>query len=54
MNEDELEQLCLNWFRDNNRDITYGPTLPRTQTTRKALFPPPEADVWQDSRQYKQ
>ncbi|HJH31560.1 MAG TPA: type I restriction endonuclease subunit R [Methanosarcinaceae archaeon] len=27
MNEDELEQLCLNWFRDNSWDIAYGPDI---------------------------
>ena len=27
MNEDELEQLCLNWFRANNWDIAYGPDI---------------------------
>ena len=27
MNEDELEQLCLNWFRNNSWDIAYGPDI---------------------------
>ena len=27
MNEDELEQLCLNWFRDNSWDVAYGPDI---------------------------
>ena len=27
MNEDELEQLCFNWFRDNNWDTAYGPDI---------------------------
>ena len=27
MNEDELEQFCLNWFRDNGWDIAYGPDI---------------------------
>jgi type I restriction enzyme R subunit len=27
MNEDELEQLCLEWFRDNSWDVLYGPDI---------------------------
>ena len=27
MNEDELEQLCLDWFRDNSWDVAYGPDI---------------------------
>lgn len=27
MNEDELEQLCLDWFRDNKWDVAYGPDI---------------------------
>ena len=27
MNEDELEQICLDWFRDNSWDIAYGPDI---------------------------
>ena len=27
MNEDELEQQCLNWFRDNSWDVAYGPDI---------------------------
>jgi len=27
MNEDELEQLCLDWFRDNSWDVLYGPDI---------------------------
>ncbi len=27
MNENELEQLCLNWFRNNSWDIAYGPDI---------------------------
>jgi type I restriction enzyme, R subunit len=27
MNEDQLEQLCLDWFRDIGWDFTYGPDL---------------------------
>jgi len=27
MNEDELEKLCLDWFRDNSWDIAYGPDI---------------------------
>ena len=27
MNEDELEQLCLEWLRDNSWDIAYGPDI---------------------------
>jgi type I restriction enzyme, R subunit len=27
MNEDELEQLCLDWFRNNSWDVAYGPDI---------------------------
>jgi type I restriction enzyme R subunit len=27
MNEDELEQLCLEWFRNNRWDVAYGPDI---------------------------
>jgi len=27
MNEDELEQLCLEWFRENGWDVVYGPDI---------------------------
>lgn len=27
MNEDQLEQLCLEWFRDNSWDVLYGPDI---------------------------
>jgi type I restriction enzyme R subunit len=27
MNEDELEQLCLDWFRYNSWDVAYGPDI---------------------------
>lgn len=27
MNEDELEQLCLDWFRDNSWYVAYGPDI---------------------------
>jgi len=27
MNEDELEQLCLEWFRNNSWDVAYGPDI---------------------------
>ena len=27
MNEDELEQLCLDWFRENSWDVAYGPDI---------------------------
>ncbi len=27
MNEDELEQLCLEWFRNNSWDVLYGPDI---------------------------
>src|SRR5665648_255262 len=27
MNEEELEKLCLDWFRNNNWDIAYGPDI---------------------------
>lgn len=27
MNEDELEQLCLDWFRNNSWDVLYGPDI---------------------------
>ena len=27
MNEDQLEQLCLEWFRDNSWDVVYGPDI---------------------------
>lgn len=38
MNEDELEQLCLNWFRNNSWDIAYAPTLPLIQPTPNAAI----------------
>ena len=27
MNEDELEKLCLDWFRENSWDVAYGPDI---------------------------
>lgn len=27
MNEEELEKLCLDWFRNNNWDVAYGPDI---------------------------
>ncbi|MCD4842963.1 MAG: type I restriction endonuclease subunit R [Methanosarcinales archaeon] len=27
MNEDELEQLCFDWFRNNSWDVAYGPDI---------------------------
>ena len=27
MNEDKLEQLCLDWFRNNSWDVAYGPNI---------------------------
>ncbi|MEL7663626.1 MAG: type I restriction endonuclease subunit R [Methanosarcina mazei] len=27
MNEDELEQLCLNWFHENGWEVEYGPDI---------------------------
>lgn len=27
MNEDELEQLCLDWFRNNSWDVAYVPYI---------------------------
>ena len=27
MNEDELEQLCLDWFRENRWNVAYGPDI---------------------------
>jgi len=27
MNEDQLEQLCLEWFQENGWEILYGPDL---------------------------
>ncbi|KCZ73514.1 type I site-specific deoxyribonuclease, HsdR family [Candidatus Methanoperedens nitroreducens] len=27
MNEDQLEQLCLNWFQDNRWEVVYGPDI---------------------------
>lgn len=27
MNEDQLEQLCLDWFRDNKWEVEYGPDI---------------------------
>ncbi len=27
MNEDELEKLCLDWFRNNSWDVAYGPDI---------------------------
>lgn len=27
MNEDELEQLCLDWFRNNSWDVAYDPDI---------------------------
>ena len=27
MNEDQLEQLCLEWFRDNSWEVEYGPDI---------------------------
>jgi type I restriction enzyme, R subunit len=27
MNEDQLEQHCLEWFRANNWEVEYGPDI---------------------------
>jgi len=27
MNEEELEQLCLEWFHNNSWDVLYGPDI---------------------------
>lgn len=27
MNEEQLEKLCLNWFRENSWDVAYGPDI---------------------------
>ncbi len=29
MNEDDLEQLALDWFRDGGYEVAYGPDLLR-------------------------
>ncbi|MCK5011599.1 MAG: hypothetical protein KAS98_13980 [Deltaproteobacteria bacterium] len=39
MNEDELEQLCPRWFRNNSWDITYGPDIaPDPNNPKRAIL----------------
>jgi len=48
MNEEQLENLCLEWFRDNGWDVVYGPDIapdsdnPMRSDYRKILL---EADL---------
>ncbi len=34
MTEEELEKLCLDWFREGGWDIWYGPDIAVTPTWR--------------------